>query len=438
MTPKPSPSNGRGRVLVIGAGIVGTCCALWLQRHRFAVTLADRNEPGSGCSAGNAGIMHSGSVLPLATAGILRRVPSMLLDPQGPLVIRWRYGAALIPWFARFVSHARPSEVARLSLALADLLRGAREATRALVADAGATHLLRNQGELYVFQGEEAPSLIADKLKIYRTHGVKVAALGAAELRERVPALSETYRYGYYLPDSTFTIDPRALTAALAASFVGHGGTVERCEVGDIRREESGGVTATTSAAPLSGDALVIAAGAFSRRLAKKAGIDAPLEALRGYHLELPARGVELNGPVIDGGMNFGVTPMAGGIRLAGTVEFGGLDAPPNWHRAEMLLPMAKKMLPGLDGSNAVRWMGHRPGLPDSLPMIGPVPHWPNIWFCFGHGPLGLTTAAVSGKAIADTMAGVAPSLNIHPFRVDRFAAGRKSAKMTEHQEAMS
>ena len=408
---------------MVGAGIVGTCCALWLQRHGFAVTLLDRNEPGSGCSAGNAGILHSGSVLPLATAGILRRVPQMLLDPDGPLVIRWRYGLSLIPWLARLVRHATPAEVTRISHALCGLLNGAMDATRALIADAGVARLLRDQGELYVFRGGAAQSEIADKIAVYQAHGIRATELNAAELRERVPALSDAYRHGYYLPGSAFTIDPRALTAALAAAFVAHGGTFEQQEVISIDRGEHGGVLATTSGASLSCDHLVIAAGAFSKRLAKQAGIGVPLEALRGYHLELPANNVHLSGPLIDGGMNFGAIPMAGGIRLAGTVELAGIDAPPNWHRAEMLLPMAQKMLPDLDGSNAVRWMGHRPGLPDSLPMIGPVPHWSNVWFCFGHGQLGLTTAAASGKALAEAMAGLDPSLNLTSFRVDRFSA---------------
>jgi len=423
MTLKHPQSNGRARVLVVGAGIVGTCCALWLQRHGFAVTLLDRNEPGSGCSAGNAGILHSGSVLPLATVGILRRVPQMLLDPDGPLVIRWRHGLSLLPWLTRLVSHTTPAEVTRISHALSGLLSGALDATRALIADSSAAHLLKDQGELYVFRGETARRQIAEKIAVYQAYGIRATELDAAELKERVPALSNAYRHGVYLPDSAFTTDPRALTAALAATFVANGGTFEQQEVIGIDRSEHGGVLATTSGASLSCNHLVIAAGAFSKRLAKQASIDVPLEALRGYHLEIPANNILLPGPLIDGGMNFGAIPMAGGIRLAGTVELAGLDAPPNWHRADMLLPMAQKMLPNLDGSNAVRWMGHRPGLPDSLPMIGPVPHWRNLWFCFGHGQLGLTSAAASGKALAEAMAGLEPSLDLASFRVDRFSA---------------
>ncbi len=426
MTVDLAPSNGRPRVLVVGAGIVGTCCALWLQRLGFAVTLIDRAAPGSGCSAGNAGILHSGSVLPLATAGVLRRVPQMLLDPDGPLVVRPRHAARLLPWFARFVSHSRAAEVARISQVLSALLQDAVAATRALVAEAGATHLLRDQGELYVFRGDAAHALIAEKVRLHRERGINVIELGAPELRARVAGLSQDYRHGYYLPDSAFTIDPRALTAALAATFIARGGAFEQREVLEIRRDGRSRVSVRTANGSLACHALVIAAGAFSRPLAEQAGVHVPLEALRGYHLELPARGAELSGPLIEAGMNFGVVPMAGGIRLAGTVEFASLAAPPNWRRADMLLRMARKMLPTLDGTHAVRWMGHRPGLPDSLPMIGAVPHWPDVWFCFGHGQLGLTTAAVSAKALAEAMAGRAPSLDLAPFRVERFSRSRR------------
>jgi D-amino-acid dehydrogenase len=420
MAQKPSPS--KGRVLVIGAGIVGTCCALWLRQLGFAVTLVDRDVPGSGCSAGNAGIMHSGSVLPLLTMSILRRLPQMLLDPEGPLVVRWRYLPSLAPWLARLAGYARPAEVARISNALSGLLRGALDATRALAAEAGAGHLLCNEGELYVIQGRAAQVLAAKNVSFYRSRGVQVVELRAAELRERVPVLSEAYRHGYYLPQSAFTIDPRAFTQALAASFVAQGGNLERREITDIQRAEGGTVVAKSSEGAFAIDHLVIAAGAFSRGLAERTGVHVPLASLRGYHLELPARGAELSGPLIDAGMNFGVVPMAGGIRLAGLVELAGLEAPPDWRRADMLLPLARRMLPTLDGSQAVRWMGHRPGLPDSMPMLGPVPGWRNVWFCFGHGQLGLTTAAISGKSLAQAIAGLEPGMDLSPFRVERFS----------------
>jgi len=294
------------------------------------------------------------------------------------------------------------------------------EAYRAFIPRVRIHHLFKNQGELYVFRGEAAGPAIADKLALYQTHGIAAVELGAAALREREPALSSAYTHGYHLPGSAYTVDPRGLTRALAAGFVADGGELLRAQARGVSRRGRG-VVVETSGPSLTCDRLVVAAGAYSRPLARQAGVDVPLETLRGYHLDLPASGVRLNGPVIEGAMNFGATPMAKGVRLAGTIEFAGLDAPPNWRRADMLLRLAKTMLPALDGRNAIRWMGHRPGLPDSLPMIGPVPQWPAIWFAFGHGQLGLTTAAITGRLIADAMAGRTPGIDLSPFRVDRF-----------------
>jgi glycine/D-amino acid oxidase-like deaminating enzyme len=410
-------------VVVIGAGIVGTCCALWLRRQGFRVTLVDRNEPGSGCSAGNAGMFQTGSVMPLATPGILRRVPRMLLDPNGPLVIRWKHLPVLAPWLWRLVRNASPARMDAISDALASLLRGAKDAYRPLVAGAGAQSLIRDQGELYVFRSDRAYAAVSQKHLLYHRHGIEVVELDAAALREREPALSPAYRRGYYLPDSSYTTDPRALTLALAADFARHGGEVLRANADAIAVGDEG-VRIVISDATLACDRLVIAAGAFSKSLAAQVGVDVPLESLRGYHLDLPDRGVQLNGPLIDGEMNFGVIPMAGRVRLAGTIELAGLEAAPAWRRADMLLPLAKAMLPSLasHGADAVRWMGHRPGLPDSLPVIGPAPNRPNVWLAFGHGQLGLTLAAVTGRVVAEALAGQTTTVDLSPFRVDRFA----------------
>jgi D-amino-acid dehydrogenase len=186
----------------------------------------------------------------------------------------------------------------------------------------------------------------------------------------------------------------------------------------------SDSVRIETSGATLVCDRAVIAAGAYSKSLIAQVGVDVPLESLRGYHLELAAQGVQLNGPLIDGEMNFGVIPMASGLRLAGTIEFAGLAAAPAWRRADMLLPLAKAMLPSLalHGADAAHWMGHRPGLPDSLPVIGPAPRQPNVWLAFGHGQLGLTLAAVTGRVVAEALAGQTTTVDLSPFRADRFA----------------
>jgi D-amino-acid dehydrogenase len=254
-------ASANGRVIVIGAGIVGTCCALCLQREGFRVTLMDHDEPGSGCSAGNAGLIHSGSVLPLATPGILRRVPGMLVDPKGPLLIRWRYLPALLPWLLRLARNAAPARVEATSRALVPLLRGAMDAYRTFIPRARIHHLFKAQGELYVFRGEAAGAAIAARLALFQTHGIAAIKLDAAALREREPALSGAYTHGYHLPGSAYTVDPRGLTRALAAAFVAEGGELVCLQARGVGRRDRGVVVETTGPT-LTCDRVVIAAGA--------------------------------------------------------------------------------------------------------------------------------------------------------------------------------
>lgn len=412
-------SDGRDTV-VLGAGIVGTCCALALQRDGHRVTLIDRDEPGSGCSSGNAGMIQTGSVTPMATPGILRNIPRMLTDPQGALVIRWRYLPNLLPWLARFVGAARPKRVAAIAEALHSLLRVAKDAYQPLLTAAAAGSLLRHKGELYVYRGEAAFRAAAGEFGYRRSFGIPVDTLGPDELRQVEPQLDRRYDHAYYLPDSCYTVDPLRLTQTLALRFAADGGEIIRMEVRDIevdahRRELVG----PTGRQPF--DTLVLATGAFSKGFARRLGARVPLETGRGYHLMMPDPGFELQGPVIDGEKHFGAVPMAGGLRLAGMMELAGLDPPLNKARADILLPLARRMLPGLGAEVSTAWMGHRPITPDSLPVIGRSPSTPDVLFAFGHGQLGLTLAAITGRLIADLVADRPPAVDLTPFRPTRF-----------------
>jgi glycine/D-amino acid oxidase-like deaminating enzyme len=410
----------RPHVTVLGAGIVGACTALALQREGFRVTLLDRDEPGSGCSAGNAGMIQTGSVAPLASPGLLGRLPRMLLDREGPLVIRWRHLLRLAPWLLGFARSATPERLEATATALAALLARAGESTRQLVRAAGAEHLLGAKGELYVHRAA-SPAGLAEKFALYQRHGIEFVVLDEPALRQMEPALSRDYRSGYYLPESFHTLDPQRLTRALAEDFARRGGEIRRAEVRGIRIGPDGSRALRTAEGEIPIEALVIAAGAFSRPFAAALGANVPLETLRGYHIMIPHDGLALQGPVIEAETSFGAVPMTDGIRIAGTVELAGLAAPPDWRRAEMLLPMARRMFPGLRGDIASRWMGHRPGTPDSLPVISPAPGHRDIWFAFGHGTLGLTLAAITGQLVAEGLAGHEPSVDLTPYRAARF-----------------
>jgi glycine/D-amino acid oxidase-like deaminating enzyme len=410
-------------ITVLGAGIVGVCCALSLQRDGFSVCLIDRGEPGAGCSSGNAGMIQTGSILPLAVPGILKRAPAMLLDPEGPLVLPWRQVPRLVPWLRAFVRNAKPEKVATTARALAALLARAKDAYRVLVTGTPASGLFRSRGELYVFRSTAAQAMLAGKFAMLRAHGIDYVEIAGADLKTWEPALAEGYAYGYYLPDSEYVVDPLGLTRHLFDAFVGAGGRFLRKEIEQIQRAPDGRLSLHARGDVHLANELVVASGAASGHMARMLGATMPIEPLRGYHVQVPADGITLAGPVIEGDMNIAATPMRDGIRIAGTLEFASLESPPRWRRADMLLPIAHRMLPGLCEEANARWFGDRPGTPDSLPVLGAAPGHSNAWYAFGHGQLGLTLAAITGRLLADLMTGRQSSVDLTPFRPNRFVA---------------
>jgi D-amino-acid dehydrogenase len=411
----------RRHFTVLGAGTVGVCCALYLQRAGHKVTLIDRLPPARGCSYGNGGLIQTGAVVPIATPGVLRKVPRMLLDPDQPLVIRWRYLPSLAPYLARFVGAARPGRVEEISTALAGLLSLASDSYKTLLADAGAAGMIRQSGELYVYESEAAYRAAQPGHELRRRRGIRVEEIAPGELRQLEPALAPGFRRAVFLPDSWKTIDPYLVTARLAEHFAAGGGEIVQEEVIDIAVAPEGPTEIVTDRGRRRLDQLVVAAGAYSKRWAARLGSRVPLDTERGYHLTLPTPGIQLRVPVISGDYRFALVPLAGGIRLAGTAELARVDAAPNYRRAERLLQLGRRVLPGLDGAGRQAWMGHRPSTPDSLPVIGRSPRFRSAWFAFGHGHLGLTLGAATGRVLADLAAGRAPPIDLAPFRVDRF-----------------
>ena len=409
------------RFTVLGAGIVGVCTALALQREGFAVTLLDRDEPGRGCSFGNAGIIHTGGCVPLATPGIIGRAPGMLLDPEGPLVIRWRYLPRLLGWLTRMAAASRPDRVEASSRALAPLALAAGGAYLPVLREAGAESLLRARGELYVYRTRAAFESAEWEMNLRRRFGVPVEELEGKAVRDMEPALAPDCRYAHYQPASAYTVNPFRLVQSLATLFASKGGSIQRTEVRAARPDGSGGALLATAGGELAAGNLVVCAGAFSGRFAASFGSHVPLETWRGYHLMVPNGIVQLNGVVVDGEMHFAVTPMEEGIRVAGLIELASLDAPPNYARADLFIRPAQALIPGFPAEATSRWMGHRPGLPDSVPVIGRSARHRNVYFNFGHGMLGLTFGAVTGQLVADLAAGRQGAIDMAPYRADRF-----------------
>jgi D-amino-acid dehydrogenase len=409
-------------VVVVGAGIIGTCIAERLQFEGKKVVLVDRQQPGEGCSKGNAGHFATDVILPLANMTNLLSVPKMLMDPLGPLSIKWSYLPRLMPWLMRYGWAALPSNTRKSTEAIKTLNRPSIERFQALLKRTELTELMTRKGALTIYCSSGAARKNAQHAKFVRQHGVNVEQLDALQVRQLEPALSESVVGALYYPDTAHTINPHRLVTSLADCFVKNGGKVKKANVKSIDLSDKNQLKIKVEdQQDIIAKEVVIACGAWSKDLAKGVGHNVPLETERGYHLMLPKAQVQVTRPVSSYESSFVITPMEKGLRLAGTVELAGLEAEQNQQRANILFAHAKKVLPNISQDEATSWMGHRPSLPDSLPVIGRSPKDNRVLFAFGHQHLGLTQAAVTADLISEAVLGLEHKVDITPFRVDRF-----------------
>ena len=408
-------------IAVIGAGIVGVCSALSLQREGFRVTLIDRGEPGEGASFGNAAIIGDDSVVPVATPGMFWRVPGMLADPMGPLAIRWSYMPRLAPWLIRFLAASSTRRVEEISIALAALSEGALAAYTPLLAQADAKDMIRRTGWVNVYESEAGFRRYAPILELQRRRGVSFEVLKPEALRQLEPSLAPIFVRAVLYPEVGHSVNSFRMVQALAGSFQKNGGTLHRAEVRGFEIGPDGPRAVRTGAGPLACDGVVLAAGAWSKSLAAELGAPVPLETERGYHVQFPESGIALRLPICFSERAFVATSLEVGLRCAGTVELGGLEAPPNWARAEILGKHAQRGFPGLCTEGKSRWMGFRPSMPDSLPVIGRSPRFSNVILAFGHGHCGMIFGARTGALVAALAADKDPGLDMAPYRADRF-----------------
>jgi glycine/D-amino acid oxidase-like deaminating enzyme len=420
------PAIGARRVGVIGAGMVGVCAASWLQRDGHSVFIVEAGEPGYGASFGNAGALNASSVTPMSTPGVIWNAPRWLFDPLGPLSLRWSYLPAIAPWLIRFIRAGTPEKVHAQARALRPLVGATLEALTPLVRDAHAEDLVHRLGHLYVYRS--AQGLERDRLawQLRRENGVEIDEFDADELRQLEPTLSRDYVRGILVRENGHTSNPLGLVQRLLDHFLRLGGELNHARALGFRLDGSRLAAIRTDRGELAADAAIVCAGAWSKPLAAALGDPIPLETERGYHLMIRDPEVMPRIPTADADGKFVATPMDTGLRFAGTVELAGLAAPPDWRRARILLEQGRKMLPGLAADHPEErlsvWMGHRPSLPDSLPALGPSRATPDVVYAFGHGHVGMTSAPMTGKVVADLVAGRPPSIDITPFSPSRFA----------------
>jgi D-amino-acid dehydrogenase len=423
-TPISDARNAASPLVIVGGGLIGLNCAFHLRHLGTEIVVVDPADLRAAASYGNAGQIASGEVVPIAGPGVLRAVPGWLMDPLGPLAIRWQYLPRLTPWLIRFLRAGQPHRVAAISRSMAALCARMHDDFQPVLAAAGATDLLRPGPLLQLYDSRQHWESQGWRWQLRIDAGTRHALLNHAALHSAEPALSDVAGFAVAYADRSFIADPGDLMLALKARLIRDGVRFINSTIQSFDRSGNA-VTALILAdgTRCRASAAVIAAGAWSGSLAARLGDRVPLETERGYHAVLPRPGITLHHALSHVRRGFALMPMRQGLRLAGTVEFAGLVAAPRWHRARRLIEGARALLPGLCADDAQFWMGHRPSLPDSLPVISRASTVRNVVYAFGHGHMGLSWSATTGRLVASLFDGTTPPVDLAPFQVSRFAA---------------
>lgn len=411
-----------GHVAVVGGGIIGLATAYHLVKSGAQVTVIDRDPDGDRASMGNAGGIAVTEVFPASAPGIWWRAFRWMWDPLGPVAIRPAHAPELIPWLVRFARSGRATEVERISRALAALNNRVYDDLLPMLADIGLLSHLHRTGALYVYESEAGYRRDALEWACKRSRGVQTDDLTADEAREMEPALGRIVHRAIFTPQWSHVSDPKIIVLSLRRWLRRHGVWLRRAEVQRLSGSSASCVTLHSAAGEaLLADRAVIAGGAWSGTLAQSLGDRVLLESERGYNITLSAPAVAVQRQLIFAEHKFVATPLSCGLRIGGAAEFGGLNARPNFKRSLALAELASRYLPSLDTHEGTVWAGHRPATPDSLPVIGRSSADSRIVYAFGHGHLGLTQAATTGRLVSDLIGDRRPAVDLTPYSIDRF-----------------
>lgn len=408
MDPSLQPNaSSQPRVAIIGAGIVGASIAYQLAKRGATVTLIERDQPGQACSFGNSGAISEGSVAPLAMPGVLASLPGMLLDQNSPLYLPLSYLPRALPWLTRFVLSATPQRVERSARQLHALHARAIERHAELTREIGVPELLLRRGHLHLYPDAQALQKDAAGWRMRKEYGFAFDTLDRDGIVALEPNVNERYRVGVYLRDHATIVNPLRYVQAIVRAFQARGGVLRQADVAGLERVNTNGgqgwrLRETGGAVSEPFDHVVVAAGAWSRKLLSPLGIDIALESQRGYHVQFRDAAAVVSRTVVLADRKVFVTPMEEGLRVGGTVEIAGLARAPDMRRAAMLERIARETFAGLPDAAPSRWMGHRPCMPDSVPMVGPAAGHHALWLAVGHGHLGLTDSVNTAHHIAD------------------------------------
>lgn len=408
-------------VAIIGAGIVGVSTAIWLQRAGNDVILIDKSGVAAGASHGNGGVLASCAVVPVTGPGLLKNAPGMLLDPNQPLFMKWGYLPRLLPWLRRYLSHANAADSQRIAAALTPIIGDSLADHQALAEGTGAEKWISPSDYLYVYKDRAHFDEDSFGWNLRKAQGFEWEELEGQNFADYDPAFSKDLGFAVKLGNHGSIRDPGAYIKQLADHFVAQGGRLVIADVEDIVRENGAVTGVRAGGETIACGAAVVATGAWSKPLSQKLGVTVPLESERGYHLELWEPSIMPRTPVMVAAGKFVATPMEGRLRLAGIVEFGGLDAPASRAPYDLLKKNVQAALPGISWKKEVEWMGHRPAPSDSIPLIGAVPNVKGAYLGFGHHHVGLTGGPKTGRLLAQMINGQAPNIDMSPYAPSRF-----------------
>ena len=414
-------NEARRKVAIIGAGIVGVSAAIWLQRDGHDVILIDKTGPAAGASHGNGGVLASCSVVPVTTPGLLAKAPGMLMRSDQPLFLKWGYLPRLAPWLIKYLRHANAEDTRRIATALTPIVGDSLNDHKALAEGTGAEKWIVPSDYLFIYKNRAHFESDAFGWSVRKANGFDWEELEGAAFKAYDPVFADTLGFAARLGDHGRISDPGAYVKQLAAHMVAQGGQMITAEVEDVVRDGGKVTGVRANGQNIACDTVLLSAGAWSKPLAAKLGLTIPLESERGYHLELWEPSVMPKSPVMIASGKFVATPMDGRLRLAGVVEFGGLDAPPSKAPINLLKENVQAALPGIRWQKEVEWMGHRPAPSDSIPIIGEVPEISGAYLGFGHHHIGLTGGPKTGRLLAQMIAGRTPNTDMSAYAPDRF-----------------
>ncbi|WP_274423282.1 NAD(P)/FAD-dependent oxidoreductase [Chelativorans sp. YIM 93263] len=414
-------AGGHAQVAILGGGIIGVATAAYLAEAGHDVLVLDRSGICEETSAGNAGAFAFSDILPMAHKDMLSQVPRWLADPLGPLSIPPTYLPKLLPWLWRFLKAGRPARFEAAVSAQASMMMLAEREWSALMARSATQEFEREDGCLELYESEAEFRAREDDWRLRRRFHFRFRHLRKEEIADYQPGLSDLFERATFVPGWKTVTDPQRLGQAIWAHAEQHGAHFMPATVAALGEEGGRIVINLAGGERLTCEKLVIAAGAWSRSFAAVFGDAVPLETERGYNTTLPSDAFDVKRQLIFPRHGFVITPLETGLRVGGAVELGGLKRSPNYARSRAMLDKASRFLPGLKTAGGRQWMGYRPSLPDSLPVIGRSRDQPRVFYAFGHGHLGLTQAAATGRLIRDLVLDRTPPIDLRPFRARRF-----------------